>query len=312
VTLIARVDGPKLVAHARRVLNDYGDVIAVVKGNGYGLGMRRLAKLALALGVPDLAVGTVHELELLPPEVMEPTVLTPILGDAVPVGAILTVSSIRHVDAIPASAPVVIKLASTMRRYGATPGQLPRLMSTIEKAGVDLRGYAIHLPLDGNTFEVDTWLGKLDTTLPVSVSHLTPQALAELRERHPAQRLPIRLGTALWHGDKSFLALRATVLDTQPVGPNDRVGYRAVASPGAGTIVMIGAGTAHGVHPLADGRSPFHFARRRLSLVEPPHMHTSMVWIARGETVPDPGTEVDVQQPLTWVRPDVILGMDGS
>ena len=39
---------------------------------------------------------------------------------------------------------------------------------------------------------------------------------------------------------------------------------------------MVGAGTAHGVQPLDDGRSPFHFARQRLALLEPPHMHTSM------------------------------------
>jgi hypothetical protein len=67
---------------------------------------------------------------------------------------------------------------------------------------------------------------------------------------------------------------------------------------------MVGAGTAHGVHPLPDGRSPFHFARRRLVLVEPPHMHTSMVWIAADEPVPAVGAEVDVQVPLTHVLPD--------
>jgi alanine racemase len=312
MTLIARVDGPKLVAHARAVLADYGDVIAVVKGNGYGLGVRRLAALATALGVRQLAVGTVHELASMPPTAVEPVVLTPVLGEAVPEGAVLTVGSIRHVDAVPPATPVVVKLASTMRRYGATPAQLPRLVATIERAGLELRGYAIHLPLAGDASEVDAWLGRLDPALPVSVSHLSAEALAGLRERHPDRRLPIRLGTALWHGDKSFLALRATVLDTQPVGTGDRIGYRGVASPGAGTIVMIGAGTAHGVHPLPDGRSPFHFDHRRLSLVEPPHMHTSMVWIAQGEPVPDPGAEVDVQQPLTWVRPDAVMGMNGS
>ena len=52
---------------------------------------------------------------------------------------------------------------------------------------------------------------------------------------------------------------------------------------------MIGAGTAHGVHPLDDGRSPFHFARRRLALLEPPHMHTSMVVVPAGEPGPEEG-----------------------
>ena len=59
--------------------------------------------------------------------------------------------------------------------------------------------------------------------------------------------------------------------------PATHAGYRQGVVPADGTLVMVGAGTAHGVHPLDDGRSPFHFARRRLALLEPPHMHTSMV-----------------------------------
>ncbi len=67
---------------------------------------------------------------------------------------------------------------------------------------------------------------------------------------------------------------------------------------------MLGTGSANGVTPLADGRSPFHFARRRLDLLEPPHMHTSIAVVPLGEPCPHPGERVDVQSPLTTVQPD--------
>ena len=70
---------------------------------------------------------------------------------------------------------------------------------------------------------------------------------------------------------------------------------------------MVGAGTAHGVHPLEDGRSPFHFARHRLALVEPPHMHTSMVFVPSGDPTPRPGERIDVQRPLISTAVDEIV-----
>jgi hypothetical protein len=61
---------------------------------------------------------------------------------------------------------------------------------------------------------------------------------------------------------------------------------------------MIGAGTANGVAALADGRSPFHFARTRMALHEPPHMHTSMAFVPTGDPLPGIGEWVDLQRPL--------------
>ena len=111
----------------------------------------------------------------------------------------------------------------------------------------------------------------------VWVSHLSSDGYGNLRDSWPGRRFRIRLGTALWHGDKRTLHLGADVLDVRPVRAGEHAGYRQQRVPADGRLVMIGAGTAHGVHPLPDGRSPFHFARQRLALLEPPHMHTSMV-----------------------------------
>jgi hypothetical protein len=74
---------------------------------------------------------------------------------------------------------------------------------------------------------------------------------------------------------------------------------------------MVGCGSSHGVSALSDvgalsdGSSPFHFARQRLAMLEPPHMHTTMLTVA-GDPCPQPGDWVDVQQPMTRVYPDVI------
>ena len=98
----------------------------------------------------------------------------------------------------------------------------------------------------------------------------------------------------------------------QPVRSGERVGYRQVEVAGDGHLVMVTAGSAHGVQALpADGdgptRSPFHFARRRLDLVEPPHMHTSMVFVPAGGPVPAVGDQIDVQHPLTRTLVDRIV-----
>jgi hypothetical protein len=259
----------------------------------------------VALGATALAVGTIHELDALPPAVSDPLVLTPALErPARP--ATITISHADHAGVLPAGSPTAIKLASSMRRYGATPDELPGLLTAVERAGLELRCFVLHLPFDADPGEVEAWLARTPEDMPLTVSHLDAAELAGLRHRHPRRRIPIRLGTALWHGDKSFLTLRALVIETRTVHAGEPAGYRGVAAPGDGTIVMIGAGTAHGVHPLPDGRSPFHFNRTRLVLVEPPHMHTSMAWVPRDDARPAPGEEVDVQQPLTWVRPDRI------
>jgi hypothetical protein len=71
-----------------------------------------------------------------------------------------------------------------------------------------------------------------------------------------------------------------------------------------GHLVMIGAGSANGVAPLPDGRSPFHFRRRRLALHEPPHMHTSMAFVPAGEPLPAVGDRIDLQRPLTTTTID--------
>jgi alanine racemase len=309
MTVRLTVHGGAWRAHVGAVAAACPGLVPVVKGNGYGFGRPNLHVVAAAVST-IVAVGTIHELHDVPPELV-PVVLTPALEPPRHPRAAMTVGAIAHVEALRGwTGDVLVKLQSSMRRYGCTPDELPALVEAVRAAGLRLAGYSIHLPLagsdDDHRSEIETWLPLLPTEAAVWVSHLSIDAFTALRTAHRDRPFCLRLGTALWHGDKSTLQLQCDVLDVRPVQSGERAGYRLRPVPGDGHVVLVGAGTAHGVHPLADGRSPFHHARHRLDLVEPPHMHTSMVFVADGQPLPVVGDWVDVQRPLTTTTPDQI------
>ncbi|MCU1367412.1 MAG: hypothetical protein JWN39_3051 [Ilumatobacteraceae bacterium] len=308
--------------HIAAVAAAHPGLTPVVKGNGYGFGRTVLAPLAADLVAPGghIAVGTVYEAADIRAG-HTPWVLTPhvdLLPPALPPQAVLTIGHRAHVESLERQAwrgHVVVKLASTMRRHGVAPGDLAELLAAAGAAGLAISGHAIHLPLTGTDAsriaEIEGWLPHLDPRASLSVSHVGAEAYAQLRTDHPHITWTMRVGTALWHGDKALLALTADVLDVCEVVAHDHVGYRASDVPGDGHVVLVAAGSAHGVRELDDGRSPFHFARQRLALVEGPHMHTSMVFVPRGNAVPAIGDRVDVQRPLISTVVDELVWIDG-
>jgi alanine racemase len=323
LTLI--VDRARWRAHVLATVDAFPGLVPVVKGNGYGFGRGYLADVvgawsAAGKDIDELAVGTVHELaglSALGPDGPRPLVLTPALARELTPGvgpAVLTVSSVRHVDEVVAAGlrpPLVVKLVSSVRRYGADVNDLPALLDAIARAGLEVHGFALHASLVGtaadHAAEAAAWAERLPGGSTIYVSHLDAAAYAELVASQPACRWRIRLGTALWHGDKSCLRLAADVVDTRVVRTGQRAGYRQVELAADGHLVLVTAGSAHGVEPLPDGRSPFHFARRRLDLLEPPHMHTSMLFVRDGEPLPQVGDQVDVQRPLITTLVDRIV-----
>jgi alanine racemase len=316
-------------SHVARVVAEMPGLVPVVKGNGYGLGIPRLAEEAAGLGSTELCVGTVHELALLPAGGPVPLVLTPALRHELPAalpGAVLGVGSLTHLDELVAGAPgrgpwrgeVVVKVRTSMRRYGVGPAQAVELAAACEAHGLVVRGFALHPPLpsapadgglsgaEANLVELGALVGALPAGRPVYVSHLDAGGWASLRAAHPDHDLRIRLGTALWHGDKATLHLGADVVDVTPVAAGERVGYRRTTVPFDGHLVLVTAGSSHGVARLAGGLSPFHFARHRLHLLEDPHMHTSMCVVPDGDPCPGVGDVVDVQRPLIQTWPDEV------
>ena len=286
--------------HVVGVADEVDGLVPVVKGNGYGFGRAGLAIAASKLS-PLLAVGTVHEIVGLPDGVT-PVVLTPTWRPPDTTEPVLTVASFDHIAALRGwDGRVIVKLTSAMRRYG---GNID-LVEAAQRAGLRTVGVAIHPPVAGTDDEhrhqIIEHLPDIDPSLDVWVSHLFPSTYESLPDSH---RYKLRLGTYLWHGDREALHLEADVIDTRDVRAGDTAGYHLTRVPRSGTLVMIGAGTAGGVTPLPDGRSPFHFARERIELLEPPHMHTSMAFIAAGERCPKPGEWVDLQRPLTQTMVD--------
>ena len=292
-------------------------LIPVVKGNGYGFGRTVLMPIAARLGT-HIAVGTVYEACDVPAD-RTAIVLTPHIGAVadLPVGAVLTVGSIAHVEALRAqlwTGDVILKLRSSMRRYGVAPSNLESLAAAVTAAGCTAISYALHLPLAGSQAdheaEVTAWLAHLDPGLAIAVSHLDQGTYARLGNEHPERSFRIRSGTALWHGDKSLLHLSADVLDVQSVSAGRAVGYRATIVPADGQLVLVAAGSAHGVGPLENGLSPFHFGRERMLLVEPAHMHTSMLFVPNGGRCPGVTDRVDVQRPLISTLIDELEWVD--
>lgn len=286
-------------SHVAQIASNIDGLMPVVKGNGYGFGRQRLARIASEFS-DTIAVGTIHELEDLPSE-LTVVVLTPTLSPPSATQPILTVGNKQHIGALDGwRGRVTVKLTSTMQRYGRDPESVGTLVEMARQSGLEVVSVSIHPPLVGTMEDHrDEIIATLDTLpdhdLPVWVSHLN----ADTYESLPTSRsYRLRLGTALWHGDKAALHLTADVLDVRSATAGSTAGYRMTPIEHDGHLVMIGAGSAHGVTALDNGLSPFHFERTRLALHEPPHMHTSMAFAPTGQALPSVGDRVDVQRPL--------------
>ena len=312
MALTLAIDLDRWRLHLDRYVAPRPGLIPVIKGNGYGFGRARLAAECARIGFDEVAVGTSWELADIP-RGWRAVVLTPCAGPAdaaalTPV-AVPTVGTAHHVDVLRDAGwrgPVLVKLRTSLGRYGVGADHLADLLRAVQSADLTLHGFGLHFPLAGtdaeHAAELTAWLPHLPPQATIHVGHLDAADVAT------SNRLRPRVGTALWLGDRAALHLTADVVDVRAVRRGECLGYRAADVPADGHLVLIGAGTAHGVTALDDGRSPFHYARTRLALVEPPHMHTSLCFVPTSDPspCPCPGDEVDVQQPLTRILVDRI------
>ena len=318
MTLRLTVESGAWHAHVRDVVASYGDVLPVVKGNGYGFGRAELMPHAQAIS-RDVAVGTVHELTDVS-ATQRPFVLTPVgvgVDNVARRDAVLAITSTHDLGVLKqlgVANPVVIKIESSMHRYGSAANEAEDLRKRAEAAGHQVVAWSVHLPLagsdDSHASEAIAIASGLATDLPLHLSHIGA-AVQQVRAS-TSHHVVMRTGTHLWLGDKSMVALHADVIAVRTTTAS-AAGYRATKiSTGANTcLVMVGCGSSHGVGALGSvdalggGSSPFHFARQRLAMLEPPHMHTTMLSVD-GDPCPQAGDWVDVQQPMTRVYPDVI------
>jgi alanine racemase len=328
------VDGARWRTHLQAVRDAHPAIVPVLKGNGYGFGLDRLARKAAWLGVDTVAVGEYAEVTPVAAafqgSVMVLTPWRPFETRAVfDTHVIHTVGRLRDLAALAARdgrPRVVLERLTSMRRHGFSAHDLREAASLVD--GVAVEGVAFHLPIsqgshlaEVNRLMTDVVSAGLPTNR-VYVSHLTDEELATLRRTYPDFEFRPRIGTALWLGDRSALSVRATVLDVHRVERGDVFGYRSRTAPAAGSIVVVSGGTANGIGlesptggatlrdraaRVARGgldaagfvRSPYTIDGKQRLFAEPPHMQASMLFLPGGTRAPEVGDEVDVRVRFT-------------
>ena len=275
MSLTLHVDGDRWRTHLRGVAEATAGLTPVVKGNGYGFTLSRLARRCAWLGVDTIAVGLYDELPQLASRFDgDLLVLTPWrphpaddpgavaareLGDRV----IHTVSRPGDVTGLLAEQPdarLVVERTTSMLRHGMSAAGLreaARLLAGHPRAR--LEGVALHLPLahgshvrEVHRLMTDVVAADLDHRegapgRTVWVSHLSAAELREIRAAYPDYEIRLRVGTDLWLGDRSALRVTATVLDVHPLERGDVFGYRGRTAPRAGHLLVVSGGTAHGI-----------------------------------------------------------------
>lgn len=346
MALTLHVEGDRWRSHLREVAANRPGLVPVIKGNGYGFGLGRLARKSGWLGVDTVAVGTRADLSAVASRYDgDLLVLTPWRAfDQPETGLdarrlIHTVDRLEDLDALTAdgSKPrVVLELLTSMKRHGFTPRGLRAAAAAARSAGARIEGAALHLPLGpagGNLVEAEALMTEVvaaGLSSQVWVSHLSAAEVETLRQRYPDVRFRQRIGTELWLGDRGALSVKAHVLDTHPVERGETFGYRGRTIPRTGTIVIVSGGTAHGIGldaPTGDSsvrarattlarggleavglaKSPFTIAGKPRYFAEPPHMQASMVFLPAGVEVPEIGDTVEVRVRFTTTNVDEVL-----
>jgi alanine racemase len=328
------VDGPRWRRHQESVRDAHPGLVPVMKGNGYGFGLARLAGCAQQLGVDTVAVGTYAEVpvvaERFPGDVLVLSPWRPFeTGAGVGARVVHTVGRLPDLEALAAREDrprVVLERLTSMRRHGFSARDLREAASMLDDVSVE--GAAVHLPISVGSHLTEVTRLMTDIVaagLPsdrVYVSHLTDTEMNTLRRSYPEYEFRPRIGTDLWLGDRGALRVCSTVLDVHPVERGDVFGYRNRTAPAAGTILVVSGGTSHGIGleaptggatlksraaRIAKGgldaagwvRSPYTIDGKLRLFAEPPHMQVSMLFLSRGARVPEVGDEVPVRVRFT-------------
>jgi alanine racemase len=254
--------------YLRTVAEAVPGIVPVIKGNGYGFGLRRLAEESALLGVHVAAVGMAREVasvtEAFPGDVV---ILNPwepdsdiAAGLAADPRVISTVSRLADLEKLAGDQPaghrprVLVEVLTSMRRHGLRIDQLEQAAPLLDQLGFE--GWTIHLPLnvEGRYAEAERLARAALQVAPGTLwfSHLPAEeasALARQLGGAGADPVPVRLrvGTRLWLGDESSRRTTATVLDVHPIRRGERAGYRQRICPADGWVLVVAGGTSHGI-----------------------------------------------------------------
>ena len=339
MSLILHVDGANWRTHLAAVLGESdAQVVPVIKGNGYGFGIKVLAQEAKALNLPVVAVATVAEAQeiqsIFPGEIL---LLSPSASSDS--GKVIhTISPHSSVFSAKLPKKFVLELLSPIHRHGFSISDLGNALEKYSKSG-KCEGIAIHLPIDQKSSAAD-WIDKNLQSITergiatsefnnsVWVSHISQNDLDKLKQKWPQIIWKIRIGTKLWLGDRTALKAKAQVLDLHVISKPTSVGYRQY-KVGRGWLVIASGGTSHGVgleiaSPKRDflsqlktltksllnlfgwNPSPFSWNGKKLEFAEAPHMHVSLLTF-KGKEAPKIGSELDLDVRFTTTAFDQVV-----
>lgn len=267
MSLVMHVDAAAWRSHQDAVLAGDRLTVPVIKGNGYGFGLERLAGEAARLEADVVAVGTAGEVAAVRAGGFtgDVVVLTPwrpgdpiveqMLDEAAQSGSgvIMTVSRVADAQALADSRPglrVVLEVLTSMLRFGLAPQEFRHAVTACQDR-LEIVGWTIHLPMTGEHLQEATDLATSAVAAcraPLWVSHLDDDELDVLRHRMPVT-VRRRVGTHLWLGGADAYRYTSCVTDVHQVSRGERVGYwqRAVPDPRGGQVVVVDGGTSHGV-----------------------------------------------------------------
>ncbi len=256
------------------------------------------------------------------------------------------------------SVRIILEARSSMVRFGFSESELigalsnPEIRAALATGRIFIEGISIHLPLDqrepsepnapdSHAVEVMRWAGLWERETAVWeghsppapviwVSHCSDAELVTIRDSVSELIVRVRVGTRLWHGDRSALSASGTVLAVHPVAEGVKVGYRQRSAGKNATLIVVSGGTAHGIGLSAPssttslrqrvnsfgvgvldaaGRamSPFSIGGKRRWFAEPPHQHVSMLWLNNESVLPRVGDQVRAEVRFTTSRFDSVF-----
>jgi alanine racemase len=253
------------------------------------------------------------------------------------------------------SVRIILEARSSMVRFGFSESELigalrnPEIRAALAKGRIFVEGMSIHLPIDrsepnapdSHAVEVMRWAGLWERETAVWeghsppapviwVSHCSDSELVTIRDSVSELIVRVRVGTRLWHGDRSALSASGTVLAVHPVAEGAKVGYRQRSAGKNATLIVVSGGTAHGVGLSAPspttslrqrvtslgvgaldaaGRamSPFSIGGKQRWFAEPPHQHVSMLWLNNESVLPRVGDQVRAEVRFTTSRFDSVF-----
>jgi alanine racemase len=338
----------KWYAQQQKLTESYPDYLPVIKGNGYGFGNRYLGQACLELGKQRIATGTLEEARSLLSaglQFEEIVVLTPVLSEFRVedfAQCVFTVGSLLQLEHLLKTAlglialgqqlesiRILLKCQSSMRRYGFSQRELveasERLSKVSGQLNLEIRGYAIHFPIDGlgdteKLTQLTDWvecIAKLGLGGEnFYLSHVSSELCAKLNSSYPKINFSLRMGTALWLN--SAYSFRSTVLAVQEIRRGQSFGYKQKKAKREGYLLYVAGGSANGVgleaplhmKSLKDrlkltafwllnlfnlNLSPFIYQGKRLWFAEPPHMQTTVLRLPTGLKPPAVGTEIELK-----------------